>query len=135
MATRLKDTDVVIVGLGAAGGLAALPLAQAGLMVVGLEAGNWMSKHDFSQIPITKESRIVGSLRDTHAYARIVADPSVRTQPVSAIMQKAFPYVDIETPVELLAPMITPENPAVLVRDFSADKTYVLTGYDILQAI
>ncbi|MBC7896483.1 MAG: pyridoxal-phosphate dependent enzyme [Cytophagaceae bacterium] len=109
--------------------------------IVGLEvtatvdqAVKRMSEFDFSQIPITKESRIVGSLRDTHAYASIVADPFVRTQPVSTIMQKAFPYVDIETPVELLAPMITPENPAVLVRDFSADKTYVLTGYDILQA-
>ncbi len=39
MATRLKDTDVVIIGLGAAGGVAALPLAQAGLDVIGLEAG------------------------------------------------------------------------------------------------
>src|SRR4051794_4439163 len=38
MATRLKDTDVVIIGLGAAGGVAALPLAQAGLEVIGLEA-------------------------------------------------------------------------------------------------
>ncbi len=28
MATRLKQTDVVIVGLGAVGGVAALPLAQ-----------------------------------------------------------------------------------------------------------
>ena len=94
-----------------------------------------MSEHDFSQIPITKESRIVGSLRDAHAYACIIADPAVRTRPVSTIMQKAFPFVDIETPVELLAPMITAENPAVLVRDFPADKTYVLTGYDVLQAI
>ena len=32
-------------------------------------------------------------------------------------------------------PATTPENPAVLVRDFKADKTYVLTGYDVLQAI
>ena len=48
-------------------------------------------------------------------------------------MQQAFPFVDIETPVELLAPMITPENPAVVVRDFRADKTYVLTGYDVLR--
>lgn len=94
-----------------------------------------MSENDFSQIPITKESRIVGSLRDSHAYACIVADPSLRQQPVSAIMQKAFPFVDIETPVSLLAPMITPENPAVLVRDFKANKTYVLTGYDVLQAL
>ncbi|MCC6317291.1 MAG: pyridoxal-phosphate dependent enzyme [Gemmatimonadaceae bacterium] len=94
-----------------------------------------MSENDFSQIPITKEHRIVGSLRDTHAYASIVADHAVRDQPVSTIMQKAFPYVDIETPIELLAPMITPETPALLVRDFAADKTWVITGYDILQAM
>src|SRR3954470_24941324 len=48
MATRLKDTDVVIIGLGAAGGVAALPLAQAGLEVVGLEAGSWLTKRDFA---------------------------------------------------------------------------------------
>jgi gluconate 2-dehydrogenase alpha chain len=48
MATRLKDTDVVIVGLGAAGGVAALPLAQAGLEVIGLEAGSWLTRHDFA---------------------------------------------------------------------------------------
>ena len=48
MATRLKDTDVVIIGLGAAGGVAALPLAQAGLEVVGLEAGTWLTRRDFA---------------------------------------------------------------------------------------
>ena len=48
MATRLKDADVVIVGLGAAGGVAALPLAQAGLEVVGLEAGTWLTRRDFA---------------------------------------------------------------------------------------
>ena len=48
MATSLKKTDVVIVGLGAAGGVAALPLARAGLHVVGLEAGSWLSTADFA---------------------------------------------------------------------------------------
>ena len=48
MATRLKDTDVVIIGLGAAGGVAALPLAQAGLEVIGLEAGGWLTRRDFA---------------------------------------------------------------------------------------
>ena len=33
MATNLKKTDVVIVGLGAVGGVAALPLTQAGIEV------------------------------------------------------------------------------------------------------
>ena len=48
MATRLRETDVVIVGLGAVGGIAALPLTQAGLEVIGLEAGTWLTKRDFA---------------------------------------------------------------------------------------
>ena len=43
MATNLKKTDVVIIGLGAAGGVAALPLAQAGMDVIGIEAGSWLT--------------------------------------------------------------------------------------------
>jgi gluconate 2-dehydrogenase alpha chain len=48
MPTRLRDTDVVIIGLGAAGGVAAWPLAQRGMDVVGLEAGTWLTKRDFA---------------------------------------------------------------------------------------
>jgi len=94
-----------------------------------------MVENDFSQIPITQTDRIVGSLSEAHAYERIVAAPDARHAEVGTIMQPAFPFVDIETPVSLLAPMITPQNPAVLVRDFPAGKTYVLTGYDVRQAI
>jgi len=43
MATNLDEVDVVVVGLGAAGGVAVLPLTRAGLNVVGLEAGTWMN--------------------------------------------------------------------------------------------
>jgi gluconate 2-dehydrogenase alpha chain len=48
MAIDLTRTDVVIVGLGAVGGVAALPLARAGLQVVGLEAGGWLAPADFA---------------------------------------------------------------------------------------
>jgi gluconate 2-dehydrogenase alpha chain len=48
MPTRLNATDVVIIGLGAAGGVAALPIAQAGIDVVGLEAGTWLTTRDFA---------------------------------------------------------------------------------------
>jgi cystathionine beta-synthase len=110
--------------------------------VIGVEATDTveralarMSENDFSQIPVTQEQRIVGSLRESHVYACIVRDPGVRRQPARSIMQKAFRFVDIDTPVELLAPMITPESPAVLVRDFRDEKTYILTGSDVLGAI
>lgn len=57
MASRLKETDVVIVGLGAAGGVAALPLAQAGLEVIGLEAGTWLTRRDFAPDEIRNNYR------------------------------------------------------------------------------
>ena len=48
MPVNLKPTDVVVIGLGAAGGVAVLPLAQAGLEVIGLEAGTWLRPDDFA---------------------------------------------------------------------------------------
>ena len=48
MATTLKKTNVVIVGAGAAGGVAALPLAQAGIEVIALEAGGWVNTRDMA---------------------------------------------------------------------------------------
>jgi gluconate 2-dehydrogenase alpha chain len=47
MATRLKPVDVAVIGLGAAGGTAVLPLARAGLKVAGIEAGTWMGPRDY----------------------------------------------------------------------------------------
>ena len=94
-----------------------------------------MAENNFSQITVKQEERIVGSLSETHAYACLIEKPSIRQEAVSKIMQKAFRFIDIETPVTLLASMITPENPALLVRDFPAGKTYILTGSDVLTAI
>jgi gluconate 2-dehydrogenase alpha chain len=48
MAIDLKKTDVVIVGMGAVGGVATLPLTRAGLDVIGLEAGTWLTPRDFA---------------------------------------------------------------------------------------
>ena len=44
---RRPVTDVVVIGLGAAGGIAALGLANAGMKVVGLEAGPRVGAADF----------------------------------------------------------------------------------------
>jgi cystathionine beta-synthase len=94
-----------------------------------------MGEHDFSQVSITRDKRLVGSLNETHLYSQLVADPAVKAQPVERIMQPAFPFVDISTPVELLATMITPENPAVLVRDFKTDKTFIITRSDVIRVL
>jgi cystathionine beta-synthase len=94
-----------------------------------------MAEHDFSQISVTRDNRLIGSLNETQLYTQLVKNPGVKTRPVESIMQPAFPFVDISTPVDLLSPMITPESPAVLVRDFKTDKTFIITRSDLIRVL
>ena len=94
-----------------------------------------MSEHDFSQISITHDGRLVGSLNETHLYGQLVTNPSIKAEPVEHIMQPAFPFVDVSTPVDLLATMITPSTPAVLVRDFKTDRAFIITRSDIIRVL
>ncbi len=125
-------------------GMTARDLVASGMSgeLLSIEAGETvahavrlMSEHDFSQVSITSDKRLVGSLNETHLYAQLVQNPVLRNQPVESIMQPAFPFVDISTPVDLLSTMITPENPAVLVRDFKTDKTFIITRSDVIRAL
>ena len=94
-----------------------------------------MGENDFSQVSITHDRRLVGSLNETHLYEELLRNPDVRHEPVESIMQPAFPFVDVSTPVELLSKMITPSSPAVLVRDFKTDKTFIITRSDVIRVI
>ena len=94
-----------------------------------------MGEHDFSQISIIHEGRLVGSLNETHLYTELVRNPAIKTEPVESIMQPAFPFVDVSIPIDLLSTMITPSMPAVLVRDFKTDKTFIITRSDIIRVL
>ena len=94
-----------------------------------------MSEHDFSQISVMRDNRLVGSLNEAHLYNELVKNADIKSQPVDTIMQPAFPFVDVSTPVELLQTMITPQNPAVLVRDFKTDKTFIITRSDMMRVL
>ncbi len=94
-----------------------------------------MGENDFSQISVTHEHRIIGSLSEMHLFAELIRNPDVRKQPIESIMQTAFPFVDVSTPVDLLATMITPQTPAVLVRDFQSDKTFIITMSDVMRVL
>jgi cystathionine beta-synthase len=99
------------------------------------EAAHLMTQHGFSQVPVTSSGRIVGSINEARLYSEIVRNPEVKHGPIENIMQPAFPFADISTHIDALATMLTPENPAVLVRDFKSDETYIITRSDIIQAL
>ena len=98
-------------------------------------AARLMSDRDFSQVSVMHDRRLVGSLNESHLFEELVKTPNIKDEPVESIMQPAFPFVDISTPVDLLSRMITHENPAVLVRDFKTDKTFIITRSDLMRVL
>ena len=123
-------TAATLVASGLSGELQAIEASEPVEAAVRL-----MRQNDYSQISITHDRRLVGSLNEAHLYEVLVSDPEALSRPVESIMQPAFPFVDISTHVDLLATMITPANPAVLVRDFKTDKTFVITRSDVLRVL
>jgi cystathionine beta-synthase len=119
-----------LVALGVSGELYSVEAAQPVEAAVRV-----MSEHDFSQISVTKDGRIVGSLNEAHLYEEFCRDPDLKSKPVEAIMQPAFAFADASTPVDLLSRMITSTNPALLVRDFKTQKTFIITRSDIIRVL
>jgi len=84
---------------------------------------------------VTHDTRLVGSLDESTLYQELLRDPGIKSHTVESIMQPAFPFVDVSTPVDLLATMITPQNPAVLVRDFKTENTFIITRSDLIRVL
>jgi len=102
------------------------PLAQAAAL---------MTEHAYSQLPVTAEGRLVGSVSESHLYSCITGEPDLLKGPVDAIMEPAIPFADISTGLDALSGMLTDQNPAVLVRDFKSDETYIITRWDVIRAL
>jgi len=86
VAINLKPVDVAVIGLGAAGGVAVLPLARAGLKVAGIEAGTWMDPHSFK--PDELYNNVRGLLTSVPKANREV--PTVRNSPAGPTRRGAI---------------------------------------------
>jgi cystathionine beta-synthase len=94
-----------------------------------------MTEHAYSQLPVMSSGRLVGSVSESHLFEQIVKNPELLRGPVEAIMEPAIPFADISTGVEALSGMLTDQSPAVLVRDFKSDETYIITRWDVIKAL
>jgi cystathionine beta-synthase len=94
-----------------------------------------MNSMDISQIPVTSDKRIIGSINENKLFEATINNSEIKHKSVSEFMEAAFPFADISTPVDALSKMLTQANTAVLVRDFKTDKTFIITKHDILKAL
>lgn len=93
-----------------------------------------MSKYGISQIPVIKGSDFVGSLNDSHLFAKLIESNDAKNKNIEAIMQPAFPVVDAQAPIDEISKLITKDNNAVLMKDLGGN-THIITKHDVIQAV
>lgn len=99
------------------------------------QAMKLISDNNFSQIPVTSDNRIVGSINEHLVFNAIINNHEAKHEKIETIMQEALPFVDISTPIDTLSKMVNGDNEAVLVKDFKRDKNYIITRFDIAEAL
>ena len=76
----------------------------------------------------------IGSISEGGLFSKLIDQPEPKEASVRSVMQKAFPIVSMDTPIEKLTMYINKENGAVLTQDESGN-AHIVTKYDIIQAL
>jgi len=98
------------------------------------EAIDLMKKYDIGNVPVKDGEDFTGSLSEGGLFDKIISDPEIRDRPVEAVMEKAYPVVAFDTPVEKLSKLISRQNGAVLSRDETGNY-HIVTKYDLIQGL
>lgn len=99
------------------------------------DAVKLITENNYSQIPVTTDHRIVGTISENLVFDKIMQNPESKNDTVESIMQEAIPFVDITTPLDELSKMFTANRTAVLLKDFKADRNYILTKQDVAEVM
>jgi cystathionine beta-synthase len=99
------------------------------------QAMKLITDNNISQLPVTSDGRIIGSVSENLIFSKIIANPDIVTEPVQSIMTEALPFVDASTPLETLSGMFSKADDAVLIKDFKQDRHYIITRYDLAKAL
>lgn len=93
-----------------------------------------VTESNISQIPVIDNDAFVGSISEKELLRKIVADPELAQANVMKVIEPAFPWVNIETPLEEVSQQLTKQNEAVMVRD-NGGNYHIITHYDIFKAL
>ena len=99
------------------------------------EAVDLMRKYDIEHIPVVNpQGEMIGSISESGLFQAVFTNPDIKTERIDRIMEKNFPVVPVDTPIERLRTLINKENGAVLAKDDSGN-FHIVTKYDIIQAL
>src|SRR5258706_3205171 len=89
-----------------------------------------MNELGLTQIPVLEDGESVGSLRENHLLSRVFNDRDLLEAPVSKLMDKGFPTVDVDDDVNVVSRKLR-TSPAVLIEEYGRI-TGIITRHDVL---
>ena len=99
-----------------------------------MEAIALMKKYDIENIPVMSGEENKGAISEGGLFSKILDDAEIKNKTVGEVMEKPYPELIFDTPVERLSHLITKENGAVLSKDETGDY-HIITKYDIIQSL
>jgi cystathionine beta-synthase len=91
-----------------------------------------MNELGLTQIPVIEDGESVGSLRENHLLSKVFNNRELLESPVSTVMDKSFPVVDVDETVNVVTRKLR-LSPAVLVEEYGRI-TGIITRHDVLDS-
>jgi cystathionine beta-synthase len=98
------------------------------------DAVEMMKKYDIENIPVMNGNGPIGAISENGLFQKIFSNPDIKNSKVENVMERPYPLVEFNTPVEKLSTLINKENGAVLSKD-EAGNYHIVTKYDVIQAL
>jgi cystathionine beta-synthase len=89
-----------------------------------------MNELGLTQIPVLDDGKSVGSLREGHLLSKVFNDRDLLEGPVSKVMEKGFPTVEVDADVNVVTRKLR-TSPAVLIEEYGRI-TGIITRHDVL---
>jgi len=98
-------------------------------------AFNIMKSHDISQMPVTNDGEIIGSITESSVLNYLLENPTNNIEgKLEEIMGESFPIVQEDLLCKQLNRYMDKNTPAVLAKD-KAGILHLITQYDVIQTV
>jgi cystathionine beta-synthase len=99
------------------------------------EAFELMQKYHIENLPVLREGEVIGAISESGLFSRMMTgNGDLKGKTIGEVLEKPYPIVSFDTPLERLSSLISRENGAVLGKDDSGNY-HIVTKYDIIQAL
>lgn len=99
------------------------------------EAFELMQKYHIENLPVLQNGEQIGAISESGLFARLMNNGTdIKGKKIGEVLEKPYPIVSFDTPLERLSTLISRENGAVLGKDESGDY-HIVTKYDVIQAL